>query len=129
MELKGTAKFTDADVQRVRMLGDSRKMSVVELADVYDCGLETIRRLLRRETFRHVPELGDTVREEAKRARRSQVELMTGELPVIAATPTDEEAQASQEKMLELLNPKKPERTEEEETAAARVFELTGRKI
>lgn len=42
--------FTEVQVQRIRELARNGS-SVKELAQAYLCGLETIRRLLRRETF------------------------------------------------------------------------------
>jgi len=48
---KANAAFTDAEVRRIRADCDEGKASYVEIAQAWGCGMQTVRKMHRRETY------------------------------------------------------------------------------
>lgn len=84
-----TGKLLDSEIPDLRRRVRSKATTVAQEADRYDVGIETIRRAVRGETFRHIREGLDDVFEPPAVERRTD------------RLPTPEEIAESQRKFLE----------------------------
>ena len=76
---RGNAGFTDEEVRHIRKLLDSGTMSARQLAAAYQKGVETIRRIGRRETFGWLveePDLSVTASPEMQKRIEGSLEKM-----------------------------------------------------
>lgn len=91
-ERSPNSKFSDADILAIR--GLEGKVRARTAADLYDVGVETIRKIWRRETFRHVGKEADSkILDQGRRDLSSPLDQ----------EPPDEAALASARRLSALL--------------------------
>jgi hypothetical protein len=97
--------FSDANVRRIRGEAAAGTLNPSRWADAHGCSIETIRRVARRESYRHVLDVASEPREDVSEAelaasleRLTQAALATPVQPVEARHLLDELAGRTERK-------------------------------